>query len=200
MVLKTKATKTCPKIIQLGFHKCGTSSLSHFLNASNIKTCHWEKGEIAKSFFSRMKKSEPGFLDWNAYIGFTDTQYFSREIMLEPYKEYEYIYKFYPDAYYILNTRYIEEWIESRMAHRKGSVIEVYKSNLNIKTKKDIIDYWRQDWKSYHKSVKTFFRNKKNFMIYHINENHPRDLCNFLKGDFDGLSWQNYEVKNATAK
>lgn len=90
MVLKAKKY---PKIIQLGFHKCGTSSLSHFLNASNIKTCHWEKGEIAKSFFSRMKK---------------------------------------------------------------------------------------------------------NFMIYHINENHPRDLCNFLKNDFDGLSLQNYEIRNTT--
>lgn len=37
-------------------------------------------------------------------------------------------------------------------------------------------------------------------MIYHINENHPRDLCNFLENDFNGLSWQNYEIRNVTVQ
>jgi len=186
-----------PKIIQLGFNKCGTTSLSLFLNRNGIKTCHWERGQIAEDFYSRMGKGEPPLCDWDKdFIGFTDLNKVTHRVLLEPYKHFEYMYKFYPDAYYILITRNIRDWVKSRINH--SNLASSYLSCLNLDYYEELVSYWELEWYNYHASVMRFFGTKGNVLLYDIDKDDPKALCEFLKPDFGQLNPDMYKHEHKT--
>ncbi|WP_280570597.1 tetratricopeptide repeat protein [Chromohalobacter sp. 296-RDG] len=170
------------KIFQIGFNKCATTSFWKLFEKSKIPSMHWEGGSIAEQFFERMHRNEDPFMDFKNIIGFTDMNKVTEKYILEPYKEYEYIYHHYPDAYYILNTRSMEKWLRSRMNHR--ALAERYMSALDL-TETELLAYWKKEWIEHHNNTKRFFEDKgANFIVYDIEKDTPEKIANFLKNDY----------------
>ena len=116
------------RIFQIGFNKCGTTTLHRFFRDNGINSIHWENGEIAVNFHARSSRGEDPFADYPDVAAFTD-MIKVRGSLLEPYKSFEEIYRWYPDSYFILNTRNASDWIESRVRH---GLVPHYRAALGL--------------------------------------------------------------------
>src|SRR5689334_22565684 len=107
-----------PKIIQIGFNKCGTVTLNEFFRANGLSTIHWDDGKFALQLIQRMARREDPFADYPKVTVFTDGSVSRADgFLFESFKHFDYIYDFHPDAYYILNTRDSHDWLISRSNH-----------------------------------------------------------------------------------
>ena len=109
------------KIVQIGLNKCGTTSLHKFFLRNGIPSVHWDEGKLAKCLYERYSRGEDPLIDYPKITFFSDLECVLRDRKLvEAYKLFKYIYNWYPDAYYILNTRNVGAWLRSRSRHEGG--------------------------------------------------------------------------------
>ncbi len=187
------------RIFQIGFNRCGTRTLHHFFLKSGINSIHWEKGEIARKFNKRKELGQDPFSDYNGSVlsgntfvsAFTDMMAFENESIIEPYKDFKYIFDFYPNAFYILNVRPVDNWINSRISHQQGNF---YKNYSFVSSSKEIVvEFWRKEWEEHLNAVDLFFKGKRaNYMKFDIENDNPRILCDFLSKKFGNVSIENY--------
>ncbi len=95
---------------------------------------------------------------------------------------YQLIDKQYDDVYFILNTRDVNRWIDSRLKHNNGTYLERFCSILNM-NKKGVINYWLSMWYKHHAEVLTYFYNRENFLLFNIDTGNGEMLCEFLNID-----------------
>lgn len=170
-----------PKIIQIGFNKCGTRSIARLLGWAGLPGVDWKRGKLARNAAARMAKGEPPFADYPGAIGFTDIENMRvfEPPMVEFYKHYAYMYQHYPDAYFILNTRDKEKWLISRMNHK--NYIWKYRWFYKIWSREEIIRRWSSDWDEHHTAVQNFFSDKPGQLcVYNIETDTPEKLAAFL--------------------
>lgn len=166
-----------PRIFQIGFNKCGTTSLHRFFLANGLASVHWENGEIALRFFARMARGEDPFADYPQAVAFTD-MIKVRGSLLEPYKHVDYIHRWYPDAYFILNTRNASDWIESRVKH---GLVPHYCEALGLPDEASVRAYWLREWYHHHAAVLEYFAAMpERLLVFDIDRDAPAKLARFL--------------------
>ena len=107
------------KIFQIGFNKCGTSTIHRYLRANGVKCVHWDDGRLAQRMFANLANGDNLMAGYEGFDAFTDMEYIDQVgTLLEGYKLFPYLAAQYPDAVFILNTRDREAWIRSRLAWR----------------------------------------------------------------------------------
>jgi hypothetical protein len=170
-----------PPIFQIGFNKCGTTSLHRFLTDSGIPSVHWKSGDMAKRMMARIDAGQDPIRDFPNTIAFTDTISLEPGRLLEPYKRFDYLHSWYPNALFILNTRDREGWIASRAGHQFGSnrLIARYAECLAI-SEAEVPDFWRAEWDAHHSLARAYFRSSPQFLEFHIERDHPDRLRQFL--------------------
>ncbi len=165
------------RIFQIGFNKCGTTSLHRFFLDNGLNSVHWEDGEIAVNFYARLNRGEDPFTDYPDVVAFTD-MIKVRGSLLEPYKSFEDIYRWYPDSYFILNTRNASDWIESRIRH---GLARHYRSALGLPDDASVRRYWLLEWYRHHANVLDFFHAMpEKLLVYDIDRDAPAKLARFL--------------------
>jgi len=199
-------TRGRKRIIQIGFNRCGTRTLHGFFLRNGISSVHWERGRIAKQFYARKAAGEDPFTDYNGSllrlrrhtVALTDMQFLDGKVLLEPFKDYEYIHRFYPDAYYILNTRDRESWVRSRILHGAGNFLRRYQSYLGGAGVDEVCDVWRRDWDDHHTKARAFFRDSgARFLDFNIETDDVATICEFLSPDFGELDSSEYVAKRS---
>ena len=113
----TRGDKESDPIFQIGFNRCGTVSFNRFLRNSRILSQHWLQGALATHIAARINAGQDPIMDFPRAIGFTDMIALGPKLPIEPYKRFDYLHRWYPNALFILNTRDRENWIASRAAH-----------------------------------------------------------------------------------
>jgi hypothetical protein len=183
------------KIFQIGFNKCGTSSLAAFFKNNGITTLHWAQGNIGKRLYLNLSAGIPVLSGMTGYEAFTDME--SAENNIFGHRYFREIYAEYPGSYYILNTRSKENWMRSRLAHRDGLLVKIMKKNFNLSSS-EILRYWSLEWDSHHKAVTDFFKDKGRFLLFDIEKDPPEILCQFLEQSFslDPQHWGHYNKCN----
>jgi hypothetical protein len=148
---------------------------------------------------ARIEAGEDPIQDFPLIVGFTDMMAFEERRLLEPYKRFDYLHLWYPDALFILNTRDREHWIASRMAHEvKGMrLIPSYARVLQI-PEREVPDYWRSEWDTHHKAVRAFFTAAANFLEFDIERDDPDKLVQFIGKRFPQCLDTPFEVYNST--
>jgi len=116
-----------PKIIQIGFNKAGTRSIWKFLHDISVASAHWEGGYLAQSIDKNLLNGERLLDGYEELDGFTDLFYFAtcipeREKVtkypgVSANKYFRSLDRQYPGSLFILNTRGLMGWIESRAKH-----------------------------------------------------------------------------------
>lgn len=184
-------------IFQIGFNKCGTTSLHHFLLASGIPSLHWAQGLLAERMVARMEAGQDPLRDFPHTIGFTDMVALRLGRLVEPYKRFETLHRWYPDALFILNTRDRENWIASRAAHefRGNRLRAVYAKCLEI-SEEEVADFWRAEWDSHHTLVRAYFRSAPNFLEFNIELDDPQELVAFVSRRYPRCSATPFGVHN----
>jgi hypothetical protein len=169
-----------PPIFQIGFNKCGTTSLHRFLVDSGLASAHWRHGNLARRIMARIDAGQDPIRDYPSIVGFTDLIAFERGRLIEPYKRFDYLHRWYPRAFFILNTRDREAWIASRMAHEyQKPLVSSYAECLAI-AEAEVPDFWRAEWTTHHLLARAYFRSSPNFLEFDIERDDPQRLKAFL--------------------
>lgn len=184
------------RIFQIGFGRCGTTSLYRFFRDNGVPSIHHDKGEIARNFARRMEAGEDPFLDYPDIVFFSDM---GRSIgaFAEPYRDFRYILEFYPDAYFILNVRDKQNWLLSRCNHFQ--LVKWQRESRGLRTSGDVIAAWDKDWDEHLADVQTAFADRPGqLLVFDIEQDDPQRLVDFLAPDFE-LDASHYGQSNRSS-
>jgi len=166
------------KIFQIGFNKCGTSTIHHYLQSNGISSVHWDRGRLAQRMFANLADGLDLLAGYEQFDAFTDMEYLDDAgTYLEGYKLFPYLAAQYSGAVFILNTRDREDWIRSRLAHGKSSYARRHMEYHKVRTVEELATIWRADWERHHRRVVEFFRGKPyRFLVCRIDTDLPHML------------------------
>lgn len=124
--------------------------------------------------------------------------YVDEFLYIEGHKYFKEIYKEYPDSYYILQTRNLDDWINSRLAHFNGihTLLERTQKTLNFTTVDQTVEFWKEDRDLHEKSVTDFFKHKGTFLKFNIDIDNIEKIVHFLRKDFslDYSKWKKHNI------
>ena len=171
------------RVFQIGFSRCGTSSLYRLFHSSGVPAIHWDTGKIAARFIARQAAGEDPFLDYPDITCFCDIGNASPAGVIEPFKEFRYIFQFYPTSYFILNVRDVQRWLLSRCNHVR--LVEWHMKARGISTLEELLLAWTVDWHRHARDVRAFFADKPGqLIVFDIERDDPRRIAEFVKADF----------------
>jgi len=187
------------KIFQIGFNRCGTTSLYELFKKNGYNSIHWANGELAKTLLNNKNNNLPLLTDINDYVFYSDMEFVSSNQIIEGYKMFDLLDKQYPGSKFILNTRSVDNWISSRLNHTNGykiinrKVVELippepyYLTHLNmyqINSIPTLVNIWRKEWKEHHSKVKQYFKHRpKDLLIFDIENDSFEKIVEFFEDE-----------------
>lgn len=169
-----------PKVLQIGFNKTGTTSLTKFFKKNGYTTAG--PGKTAIRMVNNIKQGIDPFDGMEDIDLFQDQEYIPHKVFA--WRFYKEIYHLRPDTYFILTTRACESWIQSRLRHAGGNYARISMKHAGVKSIEEMIHLWRLDYYSYHRDVIDFFQSKERFYIHSLETISVPDLATFLKDDY----------------
>jgi hypothetical protein len=185
------------RIFLIGFNKCGTTSFHHFFEANGLSSVHWYGNELARCL--RRNSRLPGVpplwsIDrWQAYgdlIALPGTPWDAprpyRGPLIEANALFPRLHRAYPDSLFILNTRDLDAWLCSRLAHDQGRFAQAYLQALRprgVTTLAQLQEYWRQQWHQHHQRVRSYFEHRPDalFLDFDLRTGDPQQVCDLLR-------------------
>jgi hypothetical protein len=197
MVAPGGQAKRPDPIFQIGFNRCGTVSLHTFLLASGLWSLHWHDEVLATCIAARIDAGDDPIADFPRAIGFTDMIASRPGLLIEPYKRFDYLHRWYPNALFILNTRERENWIESRAAHTfEGETLTANYATILRIPEAEVPDFWRAEWDSHHTLVRAYFAGSPRFLEFHIERDDPQKLISFIARRYPQCAQTPFGVHN----
>jgi hypothetical protein len=174
------------RIFQIGFNKCGTRSLYRFLQRSGIHAAHFNRGLLAFGLRENIAAGrQPLAGKIGRYAAFTDMQQVTRDFAIEGIHYFRELHAYYPNSYFILNTRDKDGWIRSRLRHGAGAYARRYGRALKLSEETDVVRAWSEDWDRHHAAVIDHFAEKPGrLLVYDIKHDDPQKMVEFLAPDF----------------
>lgn len=189
-------------IFQIGFNKCGTSSLFHFFASQGCRSLHWDEGHLALAINSNVLAGRP------LLAGFEDIEFFSdmeglpdggNAFICIYQKYFRELDSQYPDAKFILNTRNKDDWLQSRLSHDGATYIEWWKKATGM-SRPQIIKKWSEEWDQHHRDVVAHFAgSEKKLLVFDIDRHDGSRLAEFFADRLD-LDPSYFETRNATPR
>ena len=178
--------KTINKIFQIGFNRCGTSSLHEFFLANGINSIHWDGGRLAQAIIGNKAANRPLLTGYESFKCFTDIE--NVDLNLFPHvSHYKDLDKAYPDSKFILNTRNVDAWIESRMNWLVRGVPykDIFKRNNGVNDDDALREIWRNQYLQHRADVIDYFKDRPDDLLVFDIENEPAKLAEFFKPYFE---------------
>lgn len=189
------------KIFQIGFNRTATTSLWKFFENNGLKSIHWNEGHLVDQMVRNMHLNVP--LLSNSYVfhdrkptaeKLEDIVFFSdmtRELGQYDAKDfYKQLDHDYPGSKFILNTRDVNSWIESRWALFNGKTARRWAlPHYGLKDTPEGVETLNQIWRNMHENhhqdvVKYFSNRPKDLLIYDINLDTPEKIVDFLSDHY----------------
>lgn len=172
------ASDPLPRVFLIGFNKCGTRTIHWYFKSNGYQSVHWDSGRLAIAIFRNLTNSLPLLTGYEQYRVFSDMEEIVRgTFAFEAYKLYPYLSAQYSDSVFILNTRDVENWINSRLAHGKGGYAKKWMSILNVHSNEELISCWRRDWERHHENVERYFAGgQRRFLKFDVENDSPETI------------------------
>ncbi len=175
---------TQPKVIQIGFNRCGSRTIYHYFLKNNLPAMHWMEGVVGKKMKINLAMGLPPFQGFDEYILYSDLMGPVNKPIFEGHLYFRDIYESYPDSLFILNTRNIESWLKSRQKY--ANFIVRYQRFYDLKTDQEVEEFWRAQWHLQHERVQAFFRDRPGQLLtLDIDTQGGDQLADFLKPHYD---------------
>ena len=169
---------------QIGFNKCGTTSIAAFFNRSGIPCVHFDRGRLGRQMQSNLLDNLPLLTGYDdRYRAFTDMGYFASDDYFEGFKRHLEMMDAYADSKFILNTRNRENWIRSMFNYYadRGSnvaVFQYWQYRYGTTDRDALADCWRQEWDVHHENVIAEVPGDR-LLVFDIEQDDPALLCQF---------------------
>lgn len=100
-------------------------------------------------------------------------------------KWFDMLYRRYPDSYFILQTREMESWLDSKRRHKDGDYMRRCCEYHDL-THDEMLEWFRNDREGHEDNVRSFFTNKKyaKFLEWDLSTDHISKFIKFVRPDF----------------
>ena len=176
-------------IFVIGFNRCGTTSLHMLLKRSGIRCLQYRADDsdtvLGAALAANLSAGRPLTAGLQRFRAFLDMGMATPQIVFEGCRLFWQLHAEHPDSYFILNTRPVEHWIDSRSLHLNGRFIENYSKVYGYDEVK-VTQVWRKQFATHTEDVREHFaENEGNFLEFNIEEDDPVLIREFLAPDFD---------------
>lgn len=167
------------KIFQIGFTSCSTRLLHQLLVNQGYRCIYSDDGKLAKRMLDNFLNMEPllkGYEDYDCYLCMENVP-MNLHVYMLLYKQLD---EQYPGSKFILNTRTLEHWVDTRLKH--PTYLKEYMWATSTTSVEKATNRWRAQWKSHHDEVQSYFgkRIQKDLLVYHVEYDHPYKIFFFL--------------------
>ena len=183
------------KYFQIGFHKCGTTSIHRFFHRSGIPSVHYDKGRLGRTMQRNLQVGRfllAGYEQYDAFAGMSFTTPTER---FDAAEHYERLLEHIPNAKFILNTRDRDSWLRSRLAMRNGAFAEDYKSVYGLPSTDAMLDHWKKEWDARHAEVRKRIPPQQ-LLVFNIEQDSAQRLCEFA--GLDSAMAKHWKRENAS--
>lgn len=161
------------KIFCIGLNKTGTISLHQALQTLGIRSLHWGGPSSGKRVGKALREGRGLVDDFPDHDAFSDIAALS--------KRYPLLDEQYPGSRFILTTRPMEEWVESRRAHVRRNRDRAARGDYDGTFLTIDPDAWREEFTAHHEAVASYFAGRDNLLTMRITEGDGFELlCPFL--------------------
>lgn len=162
------------KIFCIGLNKTGTISLHRAFEALGFRSLHWGGPATRRQIEQAMAEGRPlveGLADYDA---FSDIWVLS--------ENFELLDRQYPESKFILTTRDLESWLESRRRHVEKNILNKAQGHYDGNFLTVDEDAWTRQHREHHSRVRGYFADRPNdLLIMNIVGGDGYDvLCPFL--------------------
>jgi hypothetical protein len=165
------------KVFQIGFNRCGSTTLYRFFRDSGVPSIHWDKGMLACRLLTNILNGRPPLLGYQEFTAFFDMELIWGDLHVEVFKSFPILYAAYPDAVFLLNTRPLPDWIRSRLSHAGGEYGRLYMQYFGIRSEDELVSHWRIDWQRHLERVRDFFSHKGRLVEFNVQHDSPETLA-----------------------
>jgi len=213
-------------IFQIGFNKCGTTSLHDFFVKNGYLSHHWDGGNIARTIKENIDSQNilKGYPE-NSFFSDMESSSVSEDIFGQYY--FQKLNECYRSARFILNIRDKNKWIKSRLNHRHHTDDRRWKFGeynlpayakdsmfrlgdlLNINFRKDkgsnssdgpelLKKIWSAQWDSHIYEVTNYFKKIEpwKLLVFDVEKDNIYKLIDFFK-DLN-LNKERWGISNKT--
>ena len=188
------------KFFQIGFHRCGTTSIHEFFERNGIPSIHFDRGRLATTMFDNLARGQHILCGYERYKAFTDMELLTQDRYFEAYKLYRSIMAQVPESKFILNVRDPDRWIMSRLIHNSrhipidlkdmvifrdkkvllGNYYELYRACHGLSDVNEVAAHMRAEWGMHIASVKASIPANR-LLVFNIESDSPIALCRFAR-------------------
>lgn len=164
---------TRPRVFGIGLNKTGTISLHHALEQLGFRSLHWGGPDVRRAVEVSADAGRP------LLTGIDDHDAFSDILALS--ERFDVLDRQYPGSRFILTTRPVDDWVESRRRHvlrnrERAERGEYAGTFLEIEP-----DRWRAEFAAHHDRVSAHFAGRTDLLTFRIAEGDGYErLCPFL--------------------
>lgn len=176
------------KIFVIGFNRCGTTSIRVLLERNGIR-CLQRQADDADTILGaavavNFSAGRPLLAGLNRFQAFMDFGLAEPGFVFEGCRMFWQLHAEHPDAYFILNMRPLEHWIDSRALYLEGAFLANYGSALGYNEAKTQ-QVWRKQYLAHVEDVREHFsENPGNYLEFDIENDNPEVLRDFLSGHY----------------
>ncbi|MBX3286150.1 MAG: sulfotransferase [Acidimicrobiales bacterium] len=164
---------TRAKVFGIGLNKTGTISLHEALEVLGYRSLHWGGPAVRKLVEGNAEAGRP------LLAGIDDHDAYSDILALS--ERFDVLDEQYPGSRFVLTTRPVEHWVESRRKHvqrnRERAARGEYAGDfLEIEP-----DAWRAEFAAHHERVAAYFEGRHDLLVLQIAAGDGWErLCPFL--------------------
>ena len=170
----------CSRYFQIGFRKCGTTTLWRFFVENGIPAVHFDRGNLARRMRDNIEAGRRVMDGYDErFQAFTDMEFTDPTDFFEGFKCYREIMRDYPDAKFILNTRDRERWLRSMRRWALYKNRQAYLSHRYGTTDlKQVAAALERDLETHHRDVAATVPASR-LLVFDIECDPPEKLCRF---------------------
>lgn len=181
---------TLPRVVQIGFHKCGTRSLEQLFRRAGHRVVKFKlrrpfrrSRNAALLIRENLKVGRKVFAGMEDYTFYADLIYQTETESFEPIRCFREIIRDYPDTILLLNVRKREDWIKSRLNHGHGEFARRVMRQRGISSPEMLAEAWRSEWDVHLAEVRKFMASRpEQFIEFDIDTGSAQDLVERLPG------------------
>lgn len=168
---------------QIGFQRCGTTSVAAFFNRCGIACVHHDQGRLARRMRVNMEANARPLAGYDErYRAFTNINWNAADDYYDGFKHFAALRRAYGGRF-ILNTRPVEHWVKSVMSHKelrgRRHVEAHYALRFGTTDTEEVAARWRDEWEDHHRRVVAELPAAE-LLVFDIESDPPETLCDFV--------------------
>ncbi len=170
------------RYFQIGFKKCGTTSLACFFDRNGIRAVHFDWGQLGRRMERNRDAGVPLLTGYERYDAFTNMEYSAPDGWFDGFRCWPELMECYADSHFILNTRSLDNWLKSMLPRDPGKRswrTKYFEARWGTSDPVELSEIWTREWEEHHSQVRAGIPSER-LLVFDIERDPPERLCDFI--------------------